>query len=92
MLGTAKRHGRKVQCSFFADYLQKVRGYPETKAWHGLHRLRLRGLMNANIQGLLTAAGQHLKRILAATGWGQHRAPSRSPLALSTESQGLSAV
>jgi hypothetical protein len=81
----------KVQRSFYADYLEKVRGYhateadeqairtrrvwvepldAEAKEWHGLRRLRLRGLMNANIQGLLIAAGQNLKRVLAATGWG----------------------
>ena len=32
--------------------------------------LRLRRLMNANIQGLLVAAGQNLKRFLIAAGWG----------------------
>ena len=42
--------------------------FAEAKEWHGLRRLRLRGLMNANIQGLLIAAGQNLKRFLAATG------------------------
>jgi Transposase DDE domain len=40
----------------------------EAKAWHGLRQLRLRGLLNANIQGLLIAAGQYLKRFLAASG------------------------
>jgi hypothetical protein len=44
--------------------------FAEAKEWHGLRRLRLRGLLNANIQGLLIAAGQNLKRLLAATGWG----------------------
>jgi hypothetical protein len=29
----------------------------EAKEWHGLRRLRLCGLLNANIQGLLIAAG-----------------------------------
>ena len=43
--------------------------FAEAKEWHGLRRLRLRGLLNANIQGLLIAAGQNLKRFLAATGW-----------------------
>ena len=31
--------------------------FAEAKDWHGLRRLRLRGLMNANIHGLLIAAG-----------------------------------
>jgi transposase len=56
--------------------------FAEAKQWHGLARLRLRGLMNANIQGLLIAAGQNLKRLLAATGWGRRHAPCGSLLAL----------
>ena len=39
--------------------------FAEAKEWHGLRRLRLRGLANANIQGLLIAGGQNLKRFLA---------------------------
>jgi transposase len=42
--------------------------FAEAKAWHGVRRLRLRGLLNANIQGLLIAAGQHLKCFLARAG------------------------
>ena len=38
--------------------------------------------MNANIQGLLIAAGQNLKRFLAAKGWGRRHAPCGSLLAL----------
>ena len=56
--------------------------FAEAKEWHGLRRLRLRGLLNANIQGLLIAAGQNLKRFLAASGWGGRHAPSGSLLAL----------
>ncbi len=52
--------------------------FAEAKEWHGLRRLRLRGLANANIQGLLVAAGQNLKRWLAATGWGRRHAPCGS--------------
>jgi transposase len=110
---TTSDHGRKVQRSFYIDYLEKVRSYhatepykkairkrqvwveplfAEAKEWHGLRRLRLRGLLNANIQGLLIAAGQNLKRFLAATGWGRRNAPCGSLLALSAELQGLSAV
>jgi hypothetical protein len=66
--------------------------FAEAKEWHGLRRLRLRGLLNANIQGLLIAAGQNLKRLLAATGWGRRHAPCGSLVALSEELQRLSAV
>ena len=66
--------------------------FAEAKDWHGLRRLRLRGLMNANIQGLLIAAGQNLKRLLAATGWGRRYAPCGSLLALPRELQRLSVV
>jgi transposase len=110
---TTSDHGRKVQRSFYIDYLEKVRAYhateaykkairkrqvwveplfAEAKEWHGLRRLRLRGLMNANIQGLLVAAGQNLKRFLAATGWGRRQAPCGSLLALPVESGRLSVV
>ncbi len=66
--------------------------FAEAKEWHGLRRLRLRGLMNANIQGLLIAAGQNLKRFLAATGWGRHHAPCGSLLALPRAPGSLSGV
>ena len=66
--------------------------FAEAKEWHGLRRLRLRGLMNANIQGLLIAAGQNLKRFLAASGWGRRHAPFGSLLALPTESGQFLAV
>jgi hypothetical protein len=56
--------------------------FAEAKEWHGLRRLRLRGVQNANIQGLLIAAGQNLKRFLAATGWGRRLAPCGSLVAL----------
>lgn len=66
--------------------------FAEAKEWHGLRRLRLRGLQNANIQGLLIAAGQNLKRLLAATGWGRRHAPCGSLLALPQEPRSLPAV
>ena len=66
--------------------------FAEAKEWHGLRRLRLRGLENANIQGLLVAAGQNLKRLLAATGWGRRHAPCGSLVALPMEPWRLSAV
>ena len=65
--------------------------FAEAKEWHGLRRLRLRGLTNANIQGLLVAAGQNLKRFLSATGWGRRHAPCGSLVTLPREPQRLSA-
>jgi transposase len=55
--------------------------FAEAKDWHGLRRFRLRGLINVNVEGLLVAAGQNLKRLLAATGWGRRHAPCGSLLA-----------
>ena len=66
--------------------------FAEAKDWHRLRRLRLRGLMNANIQGMLIAAGQNLKRFLAARGWGRRHAPCGSHLALPLEPERLSAL
>jgi hypothetical protein len=66
--------------------------FAEAKLWNGLRRLRRRGLANVNIEGLLTAAGQNLKRLLAATGWGWRHAPCGSLVALPRALQGLSAV
>lgn len=66
--------------------------FAEAMEWHGLRRLRLRGLRNANIQGLLIAAGQNLKRFLAATGWGRRHTPYGGLLALPTKVQRFSAV
>ena len=40
--------------------------FAEAKDWHGLRRFRLRGLEKVNIEALLIAAGQNLKRLLSA--------------------------
>ena len=66
--------------------------FAEAKDWHGLRRLRLRGLENANMQGLLIAAGQNLKRFLAATGWGGRDAPCGNLVALPQAPQQLAAA
>ena len=42
---------------------------------HGLRRFRLRGLAKVNIEGLLVATGQNLKRLLKAWGWGRRPYP-----------------
>ena len=100
---TASEHGRQIYRSFYAEHLDRVRGYHATEAyakamrkravwveplfgeakqWHGLRQFRLRGLENVNMQALLVAAGQNLKRWLAARGWGRRHGPQGSLLAL----------
>jgi hypothetical protein len=39
------------------------------KAWHGMERFRLRSLRKVNIEGVLLATGQNLKRLLSWRGW-----------------------
>ena len=60
--------------------------FGEAKQWHGLRQFRLRGLANVNMEGLLIAAGQNLKRWLSATGWGRRHGPTGSLSALSPAS------
>jgi hypothetical protein len=38
--------------------------FAEAKQWHNLRRFRWRGLLKVNMLGLLTAAGQNIKRLL----------------------------
>jgi hypothetical protein len=66
--------------------------FAEAKLWHGLRRFRLRGLENVNIEGLLVAAGQNLKRWLAATGWGRRNAPCGNLMTLSRQTTRLTAI
>jgi hypothetical protein len=49
--------------------------FAEAKVWHGLARFRLRGLHKVNIEALLIAAGQNLKRLLSIWGWGRRPYP-----------------
>ena len=49
--------------------------FAEAKDWHGLRRFRLRGLERVNVETLLTAAGQNLKRLLSRRGWGRRPYP-----------------
>jgi transposase len=82
---------QRLGVEIFVPFFEKVVD-AEGKEWHGLRRLRIRGLLNANIQGLLIAAGQNLKRFLAATGWGRRHAPCGSLLALPREAYRRSAI
>jgi hypothetical protein len=52
--------------------------FAEAKQWHDLRQFRLRGLRKVNIEGLLVATGQNLKRWLRATGWGHRPCPTGS--------------
>jgi transposase len=56
--------------------------FGEGKQWHGLSRFRLRGLHNVNIEALITASGQNLKRLLTFRGWRKHTPPSAAAMAL----------
>ncbi len=49
--------------------------FGEAKQWHGMRQFRLRGLQKVNMEGLFIAAGQNLKRLLSATGWGRRLWP-----------------
>jgi transposase len=49
--------------------------FGEGKQWHGMRQFRLRGLPKVNMEGLFIAAGQNLKRLLSATGWGRRPWP-----------------
>jgi transposase len=52
--------------------------FGEAKQWHGMRQFRLRGLMKVNMEGLFITAGQNLKRLLSAKGWGRRPWPDGS--------------
>ncbi len=66
--------------------------FAEAKGWHGLRRFRLRELENVNIEGLLVASGQNLKRYLAVTGWGGRHAPCGSLVAIPGQRPSLGGI
>jgi len=49
--------------------------FGEGKQWHGMRRFRLQGLIKVNIEGLITAAGQNIKRLLKAR-WSKPSDPA----------------
>jgi transposase len=63
--------------------------FAEAKQWHGLGRFKLRGIVNVNIEALLVATGQNLKRWLQATGWGRRGLPSMALAMPTTACHGL---
>ena len=44
--------------------------FGEAKDWHGLRRFRLRRLEKANVEALIIASGQKVKRLAAARDRG----------------------
>jgi hypothetical protein len=58
--------------------------FAEAKQWHGLRQFRLRGLQKVNMEGLLIATGQNLKRWLQVMGWGRRHGPAGSLSAAQT--------
>jgi len=58
--------------------------FAEGKQWHHLDKFRLRGRKKVNIEALLIAATQNLKRWLKATGWGKRQTPGGAAMAPST--------
>jgi transposase len=49
--------------------------FGESKQWHQGMRFRLRGIAKVNIEGLLRAAGQNIKRLLKCAGKHQSSCP-----------------
>ena len=49
--------------------------FGEGQQWHGLRRFRLRTLAKVNCEGVMTATGQNLKRLLSWRGWGRRHFP-----------------
>jgi hypothetical protein len=54
--------------------------FGEAKDWHGLRRFRLRTLWKVNVEALLIASGQNLKRLLRRRGWARRPWPGVLPM------------
>lgn len=52
--------------------------FGEAKQWHEGRRFRLRGLEKVNIEGVLKAAGQNIKRLLKGSTWRTPLKPADS--------------
>lgn len=58
--------------------------FGEAKQWHGGRRFRLRGLEKVNIEGILKATGQNIKRLLKGKTWKKPPKPAGSAALLPT--------
>jgi hypothetical protein len=47
--------------------------FGEAKDWHGMRRFRLRRLEKVNLEALLIASGQNIKRLVSARGRGPRK-------------------
>jgi pimeloyl-ACP methyl ester carboxylesterase len=47
--------------------------FAEAKEWHGMRRFRLRTLRRVNVEALVIAAGQNIKRLLTFSGRGPRK-------------------
>lgn len=52
--------------------------FGEGKQWHGMSKFRLRGLGKVNMEGLMRAAGQNIKRLLKGKSWWKPLKPAGS--------------
>jgi transposase len=59
--------------------------FAEGKMWHGLRRFRLRWLERVNIEALMIASAQNLKRLLADKSWGRRPASGMAAAPLQRE-------
>jgi transposase len=56
--------------------------FAEAKEWHGMRRFRLRRLWRVNVEALVIAAGQNVKRLLTFRGRGPRRLAQAQALRL----------
>ena len=56
--------------------------FAEAKEWHGMRRFRLRRLKKVNMEALMVAAGQNIKRLLSASRRGPRSLPQAAALRL----------
>jgi len=54
--------------------------FAEAKEWHGVRRFRLRRLKKVNIEALIIAAGQNIKRLMGASRRGPRSLPQAAAL------------
>jgi hypothetical protein len=50
--------------------------FGEAKQWHDMMRFRLRGLEKVNMEGVLKATGQNIKRLLNYNNWWNPQHPT----------------
>jgi hypothetical protein len=56
--------------------------FAQAKEWHGMRRFGLRSLKKVNIEALMVAAGQNIKRLVGASRRGARSLPQAAALHL----------